>query len=42
MVSESLSDNIQRDAFRDRITVTKGSSSTFEEEEEVISLDFLL
>jgi hypothetical protein len=33
-VSKSLSDNIQRDALRDRMTVTRGSSSMLEEEEE--------
>jgi hypothetical protein len=33
-VSESLSDNIQRGALRNRMTVTKGSSSTLQEEED--------
>jgi hypothetical protein len=33
-VSESLSDNIQRGALRDRMTLTRGSSLTLEEEEE--------
>jgi hypothetical protein len=32
-VSESLSNNIQRGVLRDRITVTRGSSSMFKEEE---------
>jgi hypothetical protein len=33
-VSESPTDNIQRGPLRDRMTVTRGSSSTLEEEEE--------
>jgi hypothetical protein len=33
-MSESLSDNIQRDALRDRMTVTRILSSTLEKEEE--------
>jgi hypothetical protein len=32
--SEYLSDNIQRGTLRDRMAVTRGSSSTLEEEEE--------
>jgi hypothetical protein len=33
-VRESLSDNIQRDALRDRMAVNRDSSSFLEEEEE--------
>jgi hypothetical protein len=33
-VSESLSDNIQIGVLKDRMTLTRGSSSTLEEEEE--------
>jgi hypothetical protein len=34
----SLSDNIQRGVLRDKMKVTRGSSSTLEEEEEVFML----